>query len=89
MAEGPRRLTTIAIVIVAIGLAMVLSIVVAAGSGLTTLFYVAPVVLLGVLVVAAAVKTRAGSVRPHECSNCGGLISPNAPYCKHCGAPVE
>ena len=89
MAEGPRGLAGVAIAIAAIGMGMVVSIMLAAGSGATTVFYVAPVVLLGVLVIAAAIKTRAGRVRPYECPNCEGLISPNAPYCKHCGTPVE
>lgn len=30
---------------------------------------------------------RSNSVAPAMCSNCGGVISPNAPYCKHCKAP--
>ncbi len=29
---------------------------------------------------------RAGDVRPGACEECGGLISRDAPYCKHCGA---
>lgn len=29
------------------------------------------------------------AVQPRRCSNCGGLISPSAPYCKHCKAPVR
>jgi predicted amidophosphoribosyltransferase len=53
------------------------------------IFYVAPVVLLGLVVIAAAIKVRGGRISPGECPNCGGLISPNAPYCKHCGAPVD
>lgn len=89
MAEGPRRLSAAAIALVAVGIALVVSIAFAADGDLATVFYVAPVVLLGVVVIAAAVKMRGGTVGPRECDNCGGLISPNAPYCKHCGAPVE
>ena len=89
MVEGPRRLSTAAIALVILGIAMVVSIAFAAGEDIAVLFYVAPVVFLGVVVVAAALKMRAGSVRPAECDSCGGLISPNAPYCKHCGAPVS
>ena len=89
MAEEPRRLSAAAIALVLIGIALVVSIAFAAGEDFAVIFYVAPVVFLGLVVVAAAVKMRSGSVRPAECENCGGLISPNAPYCKHCGAPVE
>ena len=89
MAEGPRRLSAAAIALVIVGIALVVSIAFVAGEDVAVLFYVAPVVFLGVVVVAAALKMRSGSVRPSECAECGGLISPNAPYCKHCGAPVN
>jgi hypothetical protein len=89
MVDGPRRLSAAAIALVLIGVALVVSIAFAAGSDIAVVFYLAPVVLLGVIVIAAAVKMRGGGVRPAECADCGGLISPNAPYCKHCGAPVD
>ena len=41
---------------------------------------------LGLLVLGAGRKMREGTVQPRACDACGGLISPNAPYCKHCGA---
>lgn len=89
MVEGPRRLSTFAIAIVVVGIALVVSLAFAAGVDTASILYVAPVVLLGFVVIAAAAKMRAGRVRPYECTNCGGLISPNSPYCKHCGAPVD
>lgn len=42
------------------------------------------IIAFGLIAVAATRKARAGLVRPRPCPNCGGLISPNAPYCKHC-----
>ena len=44
--------------------------------------------LLGVGALALAVvrKSGRGTVGPATCDDCGGLISPNAPYCKHCAA---
>ena len=45
-------------------------------------------VALGILAVVIARKSEAGGVGPATCSACGGLMSPNAPYCKHCGEPV-
>ncbi len=44
------------------------------------------IVGLGWLAVAVSRKGDAGLARPATCSECGGLVSPNAPYCKHCGA---
>jgi len=44
------------------------------------------IVIFGSLAVAVTDKARAGSVQPASCPSCGGLISPNAPHCKHCGA---
>ncbi len=43
----------------------------------------------GVLAVAVARRAEGGFVDPAVCDSCGGLVSPNAPYCKHCGATLE
>ena len=43
------------------------------------------IVIFGGLAVAVADKAKAGLVQPASCPACGGLISPNAPHCKHCG----
>ncbi len=47
------------------------------------------VIAAGVLAVAVARRAEGGFVDPRTCENCGGLESPNAPYCKHCGATLE
>ena len=47
------------------------------------------VIAAGVLAVAVARRAEGGFVDPGTCDNCGGLVSPNAPYCKHCGANLE
>jgi hypothetical protein len=47
------------------------------------------IVAVGALAIAALNRWSGGSVRPGACSECGGVISPNAPYCKHCNAPTE
>lgn len=87
MDRHPRRLSALAIALVVGGIALVVGIAFATDVDTATIFYIAPILLLGAVVIGAAVKTRGGRVRPAECDNCGGLISPNAPYCKHCGAP--
>jgi hypothetical protein len=46
-------------------------------------------VALGVLAIVIARKSDSGeAIGPATCEECGGLISPNAPYCKHCGHPI-
>ena len=44
------------------------------------------IVMFGALGIAVADKAKSGTVQPATCPSCGGLISPNAPHCKHCGA---
>lgn len=39
----------------------------------------------GMLVIAAVNRMSSGAITPGHCAECGGLISSNAPYCKHCG----
>lgn len=43
-------------------------------------------VALGILAIVVARRSEAGATGPATCSSCGGLMSPTAPYCKHCGA---
>lgn len=45
------------------------------------------VVATGVLAIAIVRRSSKGVTGPVQCEECGGLLSPNAPYCKHCGAP--
>ena len=45
-------------------------------------------VSVGALAIAVARGKDKGLTAPATCASCDGLISPNAPYCKHCGAPV-
>jgi len=49
----------------------------------------ATMVALGVLAIVIARKSEGGSVGPATCASCAGLMSPNAPYCKHCGTPIS
>ncbi|MDQ3954355.1 MAG: hypothetical protein M3285_02250 [Actinomycetota bacterium] len=47
------------------------------------------IAVFGVISIKVIRASGGGSaVQPRRCSNCGGLISPSAPYCKHCKAPV-
>ncbi len=46
------------------------------------------VVATGFLAIATVRRSTSGMAGPVDCAECGGLLSPNAPYCKHCGAPT-
>ncbi len=71
---------------VLLSLVAVLLLGLGAGFDVKGLVIVGFIVAFGALAVAAARKARAGRVTPGRCDECGGLISPHAPYCKHCGA---
>lgn len=73
-----------ALVLVAVSLAVVVGL--AVGLALATALLLGVIVLLGALAVAVARKSDRGATQPAVCPECEGLISPHAPYCKHCGA---
>ena len=59
----------------------------AAGLDPTGVVIFAGIVAVGGAAIASTRKTD--RIQPAGCAECGGLISPNAPYCKHCGARRE
>lgn len=81
-------MTQVAVAIVLLGFALTVGLAVAGGLDVTGAVILALVVAVGLLVIAVARKSGAGAVQPAECSTCKGLVSPNAPYCKHCGADL-
>ena len=81
-------MNAVAVAIVIAGLAVALGLAVAAGLDATGAIILGLIVATGLLAIAVVRKTRQGAVAPAQCSECGGLLSPNAPYCKHCGAPI-
>lgn len=64
------------------------AVLTAAGAqyGLVELVIVTFVLALAGLGLSMLVRSR--QVEPATCPNCGGVVSPNAPYCKHCKAPL-
>lgn len=44
-------------------------------------------VIVGFAVLGLAALARSGAARPAVCDACGGVVSPSAPSCKHCGSP--
>ena len=75
--------SVIVLVVAGVGAALLLGIGAGFDTGALLLF--AAIVAFGVLAIAVARKSRAGVVGPARCPDCDGLLSPNAPYCKHCG----
>lgn len=47
------------------------------------------IALTGFGAVLIARRFKAGLAAPARCAECGGYISPNAPYCKHCNTVVS
>jgi hypothetical protein len=76
-----------AIAIVGAGIAVALAAGVAGGFDAVSIVILVLIVAMGALAIAVA-RRSAGGVRPAFCAVCDGVISPHAPYCKHCGAPV-
>ena len=56
------------------------------GFDATSISILVVIALVGALAIAAANRSAAGEMGPATCEECGGVISPNAPFCKHCGA---
>ena len=77
-----------AVAIVLLGIALVTGMAIAAGLDPPGMVILAFIFALGALAIAVARKSATGAVHPAECPSCGGLVSPNAPYCKHCGAEL-
>jgi len=81
------RAAAIAIVVFGMGLSAVLAFVI--GLDATGAVILALLAGTGALAIAVSRKSTLDAVSPAECPSCGGLISPNAPYCKHCRAETS
>lgn len=71
-------------------LSLIEAVVLGVGVGLdvAALSILATLIALGVLAIVIARKSENDTIGPATCPACGGLMSPNAPYCKHCGELV-
>ena len=81
-------MTRLVVIIVASGiaLALVLGFLYRFDSAAVSMLFA--LVVLGALAIAVARGKERGMTAPATCASCGGLMSPNAPYCKHCGEPT-
>jgi hypothetical protein len=86
MDEGGSGVTIAVRILVGFGIVGAILLGLGLGFDSTSLIILGFIVMFGGLAVAIADKAKTGAVHPAECPSCGGLVSPNAPYCKHCGA---
>jgi hypothetical protein len=85
--DGGRAGVTIAVrILVVLGIVGAILLGLGLGFDSTSLIILGFIVMFGALAIAIADKARSGAVQPAQCPSCGGLVSPNAPHCKHCGA---
>ena len=82
-------MSVVAIAIVIVGLGVAAALAIAAGLDATGTIIFALILVTGLLAIAVVKKSKEGVVGPAQCPECGGLLSPNAPYCKHCAAPIS
>lgn len=80
------RVVTAAVVVLGLGLAVLLGV--ASGFDATSLTILLLLAVVGALAIAVAGRSVRAAVAPATCAECDGVISPNAPYCKHCGTRV-
>lgn len=80
---------TVVMSIVLLGVALALYLGLSRGFDGPALVIFILIVSAGLLGIAVVTKWGAGGVQPATCERCGGVISPNSPYCKHCGAARE
>lgn len=86
---GRRPMTGWVTAIVVGGVSLAVLVGARRGFDAVSLATLAGILALGALAIAVARRAGGGSVGPGRCAGCGGLISPHAPVCKHCGAPAS
>ena len=76
----------VVLVVLAEAVALVLGF--ATGFDTTAIVILVLTIVAGAFAIAVTSKAQFGNVGPAHCDTCGGVVSPNAPYCKHCGATL-
>lgn len=74
------------IVLVGVAVTFVVSVGLVAGLDVYAAVILGLILAFGTLALAVARRTRSETIGPAQCPKCDGVVSPNAPYCKHCGA---
>jgi hypothetical protein len=78
--------STFVTILVLLAIVFVVSVGLAAGLDVFAAALLGFILLIGALALAVARRTGSKRVGPALCPQCSGVVSPNAPYCKHCGA---
>jgi hypothetical protein len=78
-------MSTFVTVLVLTAIVFVVSVGLAAGLDVYAAAILGFILLTGAVALGVARRTRSGGVGPAFCPHCAGVVSPNAPYCKHCG----
>lgn len=73
--------------IVGAGLLLALALGLRQGFDRASITILVLIAVTGAVALAAVERSQRGAVGPARCASCDGVISPNAPYCKHCGEP--
>jgi hypothetical protein len=81
-------MTRIVTIFVVVSLIEAIVLGISVGLDVAAVVILATLIATGVLAIVVARKSERDPIGPATCSACGGLMSPNAPYCKHCGEPV-
>jgi hypothetical protein len=76
-------------VLVLVAIAFVVSVGIVAGLDAYAMVILGLIVAFGTLALAIARRSRSSAIGPALCPGCEGVVSPNAPYCKHCGARLD
>jgi hypothetical protein len=79
-------MSTAVTVLVLVATAFAISVGLVAGLDAYAAVILGLIVAFGALALAIARRSRSGAIGPARCSSCDGVVSSNAPYCKHCGA---
>lgn len=80
-------MTKYLVVVFCAGVALILYGGISRGFDGVTVTLLVAAAATGLLGVAIARRFSSGVAGPAQCADCGGLIAPSSPYCKHCGAP--
>lgn len=87
VAGDESRMKALTWAIVGAGLVLALALGLRQGFDATSAAILVVSALVGAVAIAAVRRSERGAVGPARCSSCDGVVSANAPYCKHCGAP--
>jgi hypothetical protein len=76
-------------VVVGIAVALTVSVGLVAGLDAYAAVILGLILAVGWLAITVARRSSGRTIAPTNCPDCGGIGSPNAPYCKHCGARLR